>query len=179
MGTSAETDEALAARARAGDRAAFGELVARFALPLAAFARRRLGDPEESTDVAQATFVRALETIGGLREPRAVRGWLYGIALNECRRRRRGIARLETALRAWLDHRSARERAALDPDEGDVARAALAELPERQRLAVELRVLEGLTCDEAALALGCTTGTVKANLHHGLAKLRARLGGDA
>lgn len=177
MGTSAETDEAIAARARAGDRAAFGELAARFAAPLAAFARRRLRDGEEATDVAQATLVRALETIGGLRDPRAVRGWLYGIALNECRRRRRGLARLDAALRAWLDRRSSREPVELD--EMDVARAELARLPEKQRLAVELRILEGLSGEEAALALGCAEGTVKANLHHGLAKLRERLGGDA
>jgi len=176
--TTTEGEEALVVRARVGDRTAFGELASLYSRPLAAFASRRLGDPAEGADVAQAALARALEGLSGLREAGAFRGWLYEIALNECRRRRRGLGRLRAAYDRWRDRRQAEERGRpekLAADEAAVVLAALARLPERQRLAVELRVVEGLTGEEAARALGCTVGTIKANLHHGLERLRAEI----
>lgn len=167
-----ESEAALVARARGGDRAAFGALAARHSKALAAFAARRLGDPVEANDVAQATLVRALESLDTLREPARFRGWLWGIALNECRQRQRALARLARALERWREGRPA---SALPFELGEDVRQALAALPERQRLAVELRVFDGLSCEDAATALGVTAGTIKANFHHALVKLRGRL----
>jgi RNA polymerase sigma-70 factor (ECF subfamily) len=167
---------ALVAAARGGDRGAFGRLAERYAAPLAAFAARRVARGHEAEDVAQATLLRALAAIGELREPERFRGWLYGIALNECRRRHRGLERLRRAYERWRERRSGVVPAPASED-GETARvrAALDKLPERQRLAVELRIWDGLSCDEAATALGVTTGTIKANFHHAIEKLRADL----
>jgi RNA polymerase sigma-70 factor (ECF subfamily) len=170
-----ETETSLVERARAGDRAAFGELFAQNERPLAAFARRRLRPDEDASDVAQAVLARALEEIGSLRDPAAWRGWLYGIALNECRRRNRQRGRLRRALAALEELVLARGPSGLEADETDKVRLAVAKLPERQRLTVELRVWEGLSVADAALALGCTEGTVKANFHHALQRLRREL----
>jgi RNA polymerase sigma-70 factor (ECF subfamily) len=173
-----ESEELLVERARAGDREAFGRLASVHAPRLAGFAARRLGDPGEAADVTQAALARALEAIATLREPAAFRGWLYEIALNECRRHRLGRGRLRAAYERWRSWRETFGRGRAEPiddDEAALVRRALVLLPERQRLAVELRVVEGLTGEEAARALGCTVGTIKANLHHGLARLRSEI----
>jgi RNA polymerase sigma-70 factor (ECF subfamily) len=170
-----ETDQALVARARAGQRDAFGILVARHEAALVAFARRRL-DADQARDAVQAAFTFALERLSDLRDPGAFKGWLFGVTLNECRRRQRGLRRFARALERWFDRRPAPTvRDDGQDDRQDVVRAAVARLPERQRLAVELRIWDGLSCEQAALALGCTTGTVKANFHHALTKLRREL----
>jgi RNA polymerase sigma-70 factor (ECF subfamily) len=177
IGTETESETDLVERARKGDRPAFGALVSRYASPLAAFAARHVRTQEEARDVSQAVLLRALEMLPTLREPASFRGWVYGIALNECRRRQRSLFRLRRAVERWSQGRSRDDATPAEPPAShDAVHAALAALPLRQRLAVELRIWEGLTCEEAALALGCTPGTIKANFHHALAKLRSRLG---
>jgi len=169
----------LVERARRGDRAAFGSLAMEHENALVAFAARRLGAPGEAEDAVQAVLARALEHLTELEDPKAFRGWLYAITLNECTRRRRGMARLRAALgrvKELVLARSGKE-APLGTDEAELVRAAVKELPSKQRLTVELRVWEGLSCEETARVLGTTEGTVKANFHHALSKLRERLGG--
>ncbi|MBI3723821.1 RNA polymerase sigma factor [bacterium] len=176
----ADLERELVLSARGGDREAFGKLVERYAGPLAAFASRQLDSLDEARDVAQATLVRALASIGSLRDADRFRGWVYAMALNEVRKRKRGLARLRRAYEKW------RERAAVrapssppDEERSREVRTALSRLPEKQRLAVELRLWEGLSCEEAATALGCTAGTIKANFHHAVTKLRAELSRSA
>lgn len=171
-------ERSLVERARTGDRTAFGALAEQYAQPLAAFARRWVGSTDEAHDAAQAAIAQALAGIDRLEDPAAFRGWLYGIALNECRKRHRRAGRLARALaglREVLVGRSS-EPGEEAVDAGRV-RAAVARLPEKQRVTVELRIWEGLSCAEAAVALGCTEGTVKANFHHALKKLRDELEG--
>lgn len=175
----ASVERALVERARAGDRAAYGTLAASLAPLLAAFAARHVAGAADAADVAQASLLRGLETLPSLEDPARFRGWLYAIALNECRRRHRGLVRLRRAYERWRERRTgeaARASPPGEPDEAERVRAAVSRLPERQRLAVELRLWEGLSVEDAARALGCTEGTVKANLHHALAKLREALG---
>ena len=173
----APDEKLLVERAQGGDRIAFGTLASRHEVALVAFAARRLGDGGEARDAVQAVLARALEHVGELEDRGAFRGWLYAITLNECTRRRRGMARLRTALGRLRELVAARAQASIGADEAELVRAAVRTLPEKQRLAVELRIWDGLSCEETALALGCTEGTIKANFHHALAKLRGRLGG--
>ena len=58
-------------------------------------------------------------------------------------------------------------------------RAAVTALPPEHRAVVELRFFAGASLDEIASLLDCPLGTVKSRLHHGLAKLRQSIGGDA
>ena len=182
----ADAERLLVERARAGDRTAFGALVERYSVPLAAFARRWVdrGEAQDAAhDVVQTTFAQALSSIPALHDACAFRGWLYGIALNECRRRRRSAGRLRRALAGLTDVLLGRgpvlPAEPADPEEAEAVRTAVARLPERQRATVELRMWEGLSCAEAAVALGCTEGTIKANFHHALKKLRVDLEGHA
>src|SRR5947208_9966387 len=81
----------LVERARAGDRAAYGELVERFQPTVYALALSRLRNPVEAQELAQEVFVHAMTKLDQLREPAAFAGWLRQItvrmALNRLTRR--------------------------------------------------------------------------------------------
>jgi RNA polymerase sigma-70 factor (sigma-E family) len=81
--------------------------------------------------------------------------------------------------RRWLERRSGDDRGERELDaqaaDEELFRAALAQLPERQRAAVVLRYWEDASEREIAEALGCTAGTVKRHLHRGVGRLRQLL----
>jgi RNA polymerase sigma-70 factor (ECF subfamily) len=72
---------ALIARAQAGDREAFGELVQRFHPAVYAVALARLRDPNEATELAQEVFIHAMQKIAQLRDPHCFVGWLRQITV--------------------------------------------------------------------------------------------------
>src|SRR5262245_58545128 len=89
-GAAADVEDRLALRCRAGDSAAFDELVSRYQLRLFRFACRLLHDRAEAEDALQETFVRAFRALPTYRPDGFFSSWIYRIALNECRRRLRG-----------------------------------------------------------------------------------------
>ncbi len=172
-------EHALIERARAGDRAAFGELVRIHREAVYRFVARWLADPDLALDVAQDVFVRAFNGLNGYRGDGRFRTWLFSIALNAARsvarkRNRRGEVQLDEIahipdLRTPPDAKAARAEA--------LARAAaeLATLPEKQRGAVTLRIHEGLSFKEIGEIIGCSEGSARVNYHHGIQKLREAL----
>ena len=82
----------LVERSRAGDRAAFCELVALFLEPLATLIRYRT-DPRVKEDLLQEVLLLAWININQIRDPRRFRAWIFQIATNECRchHRRRAL----------------------------------------------------------------------------------------
>src|SRR5688572_25560120 len=146
-------DSALLDRARAGDRAAFGALVERHHVVLAALIRQRGGVRAPIEDLVQETFARALTHLGGFRGRASFVTWAGSIALNlasDWRRKETRRARLTP--RADVEHDAL--PCAQTPQGSDLvqrredaatARAALDELPAPMRLAVTLRVVEELS----------------------------------
>jgi RNA polymerase sigma-70 factor (ECF subfamily) len=101
------------------------------------------------------------------------------IVVNEARavgrrRGRRGETPLDEA-GALADGGDDPARRAVLRSESERARACLARLPEKQRLAVQLRIDEGLSFREVAEASGSTEGAARVNYHHGIRKLREML----
>jgi RNA polymerase sigma-70 factor (ECF subfamily) len=150
-------------------------------------ALRVLGDPRDAEEAAQDAFVRAYRALGGydgarIRELR-LRPWLATIVLNLCRSR---LARRPQAARTTLSLDLAlpgelepRTDDAHGPAAASAARATALEwanlllsLPPAYRSAVVLRHVDGLSYPELALALDRPEGTVKAQVHRGLALLR-------
>ncbi len=76
----AEAD--LVQRAQAGDRAAFGSLYESYLTPIYDFALGMVRNRADAEDVASATFLKAVERLGGLKDASAFKGWLYAIARN-------------------------------------------------------------------------------------------------
>lgn len=177
-------DEApLLDAARAGDLAAFNQLVHAYQGLVYNVCVRMLGQPGPAEDAAQEAFLAAWRNLGRLRGER-FRPWLLRIAANACtdelrRRRRKGAASLDTALDAGLPHPEdpapSPEAASLDAELRDRIESALRRLPSDQRLAVVLRDLQGLDYEEVAAVMKTSLGTVKSRINRGRAKLRALL----
>jgi RNA polymerase sigma-70 factor (ECF subfamily) len=174
----AQQDEAaLVARVVAGDRAAFGILVERYAGVARRVARAVLGNAEDADDAAQDAMLSALLKLDQYDPRRPFGPWLLRIVANAAtdRRRRRTVRRTEpldvgfTAGGARPD--TTMERRAL----GERLRQALAELPERRRIAVVLFDVEGYSHAEIAAMLGLPEGTVRSEVFHARRRLRVLL----
>ena len=174
----AQQDEAdVVVRAAAGDRSAFGVLVERYAGVARRVARAVLGNPEDADDAAQDAMLSALVKLDQYDPRRPFGPWLLRIVANAAtdRRRRRTVRRVEP-LDAALTAGGPRpdttaERRAL----GERLRQALAELPERRRVAVVLFDVEGYSHAEIAGILGIPEGTVRSEVFHARRRLRVLL----
>jgi RNA polymerase sigma-70 factor (ECF subfamily) len=169
----------LVARARAGDRDAFGVLIERYAGPARRVARAMLGDPDDADDAAQDAFLSALVKLGQFDPRRPFGPWLLRIVANAAtdRRRRRKVRRAEALDPAARAPGPGPDADAVRDELGERLRAALAELPERRRLAVELFDVEGYGHAEISRILGVPEGTVRSDVFHARRFLRSRLAG--
>ncbi len=171
----AEVDGWLAGAAAEGDEGAFEQLVRRHTAALYAGALRATGSPELAQDVVQEAWLSVWLGLPGFRQQSAVRTWLVRIVttkgLNALRRPHRTVpleAVPEPVTAGTEREAELRERAA-------AVRVAIAQLPVRQREAVVLRDLEGLSYDEVAAALGCSVASVKSALFRGRQALAVAL----
>jgi len=171
-------DEAeLAARARAGDRAAFGTLVERFAPQARRVARAVLQNPEDADDAAQDAFLSALVKLDQYDPRRPFGPWLMRIVANAAtdRRRRRAVRQTEPLAPELAGGGSRPDRDTERRALGERLSAALAQLPERRRVAVVLFDVEGYSHAEIAGVLGVPEGTMQSEVFHARRALRALL----
>lgn len=164
----------------AGPSADFADLVAPHWDVLVRVAGR-LAPPGNRDDVLQDALTLAWRRRAGYDPGRgSVRAWLLVITADQARRSWRRY-------RVW--HPLADEQAAAVPDPAGTAvvpdpavradvEAAIAGLPRRQRLAVQLRYYADLDVEEIAAVMRCSAGTVKSTLHDARGALRSRLGED-
>ncbi len=185
-------DTTLLAALAADLDAAFESLVRARQDRLYSIALRLLGDPDEAEDAAQDTFVRAYRALGTWDRTRILDlrldAWLATIVVNAARTRlrRRGSGGRRESLTFLdeLDHpaaaRSEGPEAHLARREAETAWSVrLLALPERYRAPIVLRHVDGLGYDEIAVVLERPEGTVKAQVHRGLALLRAMVEAEA
>ena len=174
---SGQDEAALVARVVAGDRAAFGVLVDRYAAVARRVARAVLGDPDDADDAAQDALLSALVKLEQYDPRRPFGPWLLRIVANAAtdRRRRRKVRRTEP-LDPGLAASGTRPDTAAERSELSVRlRRALAELPERRRIAVVLFDVEGYAHAEIADILGIPEGTVRSEVFHARRRLRVLL----
>lgn len=154
-------------------------------------ALRLLGDPRDAEEVAQDALVRAYRALGTYEADRIralrLRPWLVAIVLNLARNRatRRREPRTASLDQPGPDGRPLDERLPAPADSGEPAAAVerregidqwaalLADLPARYRVPVVLRHVDRLSFAEMSAALARPEGTLKAQVHRGLALLRA------
>lgn len=153
----------------------FESLLAAHEDRLFTIALRILGDRHDAEEAVQDAFVRAYRALSQYEKARIrelrLRGWLTTIVINVCRNRTRG-GRVQTTELAF----EPAAEPAVDPLSRHHVREAwaglLATLPMAQRTAIVLRHVDGLSYAEMAEALGRPEGTLKAQVHRGLATLR-------
>lgn len=187
------TDEALAARAAAGDEVAFEEIVSRYHARVFRLAWRLTGNDSDAADVLQDTFLRAYRGLASFRGASRFGTWLYSIATNAALAHRRSRARRPSeSLEAYLPRFDGNGVHAATPAELQVAaraeevldrrllaekaRAGIERLPERYREAFVLRDLEELKTAEVADVLGLDPATVRQRVHRARLMLRGYLG---
>jgi RNA polymerase sigma-70 factor (ECF subfamily) len=188
-----ESDEALAARAAAGEGPAFEELVARYQARVYRLACRLTGGDGDAKDVLQETFLAVYRGLPAFRGESRFSSWLYRIATNAALMQRRARARRPAeSLEAFLPQFDAEGRHAGAPVElaaagradelldsrllAEKARAGLERLPEIYREAFVLRDLEELTTAEVAELLGIDAAAVRQRVHRARLMLRGYLG---
>lgn len=176
----ADPDRELAERFRSGDRGAFDLIVRRHQKGVWKIVRRYVKRDADASDVTQQVFVRAFKGLAAFRGAATVRSWLYRIAINcslSWLRDHRREEPTEIAEDSLTQMPVAPGRIASDQD-GAKLRAAIALLPPKQKLVLELRVFDDLSFKEVAELADCTENTAKVNFHYAVKKLRDILGGS-
>ncbi len=193
-----EPDDRLIADLARDLDGSFEALVTGHADRLYSIALRMLGDPRDAEEAAQDALVRAYRALSDYEADRIqalrLRPWLATIVLNLCRSRagrraRRGTPPLSLDMAVpggtapSLDPAAPPQQTPTAIVERHAAREAwamrLAGLPVPYRAAVVLRHVDGLSYPEVAEALGRPEGTVKAQVHRGIAMLRTMLEAEA
>jgi RNA polymerase sigma-70 factor (ECF subfamily) len=181
-------DEALIARLAAGDTAALSLLYDRYAGAVFSLVARIVGDRQSAEDLLQEVFVRVwqrAETYQGARgKPLTwVLGIAHNLAIDEVRRRRRRPLEADerddegqvAALQSLPSDDPGPAELAWERLRREQIVAALEQLPEAQRILIELAYFEGYTQSQLATRLGEPLGTVKTRMRLAVQKLRELL----
>jgi RNA polymerase sigma-70 factor (ECF subfamily) len=174
-----DSDEDLLRQVGEGDRDAFERLYERYARPVFGLGLKRLGDRDQAEDALQETFASVWRSASSYRPDRGPAApWLYAVARNaivdRARARREPIAeapdtaspeagpaeRAEAGWVAWRLHR------------------AFEDLPQAERVVLELAYWSGMSQSEIADFLAIPLGTVKTRTRNGLARLSDLLEGE-
>jgi len=163
---------------QAGDTEAFDLLVRRYMRQAFAVAYRVLGHHEDAEDVVQEAFLAALASIRTFDTSRRFGPWLYRIVVTRGLNFRKARSRRTTEALEDAGVASGAPGPAADAEQAGLratVAAALARLPERQRMVVQLFELDGFSGAEIATMLGISPGTVRWYLHEARQALRGML----
>ena len=196
---SARADEsALLERLRAGDDAAYEELVRSYGGRMLAVARRFLHAEDDARDAVQEAFLSAFKALDRFEGNARISTWLHRIVVNAClmklrTRRRKPEKSIEELLPGFLEDGHMTQEAVPWSENAEtlagraevaaLVRAKIDELPEGYRNVLLLRDIEELDTEETAQAMGLTPNAVKTRLHRARQALRTllepELGGGA
>lgn len=185
-------------RLRAGEAAAFTDLVNEQSAHVYALLYRLTEDQEDARDLTQETFLQAFRHIHRFRGDADLKTWLYRIAVNQARNRWRWWRRRRRDVTFSLDERGADtnggttplyericdqqcpnpEQLAIAREQEQMLLSALHALARSYREVVVLRDIEGLSYEQVAATLEISVGTVKSRLSRGRTELRRRLAGS-
>jgi len=189
------TDGELVQRVLGGQRHAFDELVGRYQRQAVAVSYRLLGNTQDALEVTQDSFLKAFTSLDSLQKPEAFGGWLMRIVSNlslNYRRSRKTRSQLplddllgpsdsQQADGAtgggseWMARDDDPVHALASKEMGQRLQDALAELPEKQRLAIVLFAIQEMPQKDVAEALGCSVEAVKWHVFQGRKKLKELL----
>ena len=183
------SDHALIEATKGGDEAAFAEIMGRYRNPITNYLYRFLNDYEEAVDLAQETFVRVYFAIDRYHTQFAFSTYIYRIATNlaisEIRRRKRRKLLSLTGLFQGdgdqavefqpPDKRPLPDAELIDGERDRTLAAAIATLPEKYRVPIILRDIEGKSYDEVAEIMGLGLGTTKSRISRARGLLKEKL----
>ena len=164
-----------------GDRAAFEQIIIRYEGRVMTLAGRLLGSRDDAPDAAQEVFLRAFKYLHRVDPGRPLEPWLFRIAINVCRdlirRRAQRHATFVDGDPAEAIDRSSDPCAGLErKQQRAILHRALERLPEKERLAIVLRDIEGLSTADVAAILQSSETTVRSQVSRGRLRLKAAIG---
>ena len=200
-----QVEDDLVARLRAGDEAAFAQLVDEWSPVMLHVAGRYVANTQAAEDVVQEAWLGVIKGLPRFEGRSSLRSWAFSILINRAKTRRTRDFRLvpsatmtapeqdgpvvdpgrfqgpdgrypghwgsDGAPRPWEEP----ETGALGREVGELIDRALDDLPERQRLVVQMRDVQGMSSDEACAALQLSPQNQRVLLHRGRSALRAVL----
>jgi len=183
------SDHALIEATKSGDEQAFAEIMSRYRNPITNYLYRFLNDYEEAVDLAQETFVRVYFAIDRYHTQFAFSTYIYRIATNLAiseirRRKRRKLLSLtglfqgegdETVEFQPPDKKPLADAELIDAERDKTIAAAIAALPEKYRVPIILRDIEGKSYDEVAEIMELGLGTTKSRISRARGLLKEKL----
>jgi RNA polymerase sigma-70 factor, ECF subfamily len=188
--TPVDDEATLIAQLRAGDQAAFEQVVRQYGGRLLAVARRIVGTEEDARDVVQDAFMNAFKSLDRFEGNAKLSTWLHRIAVNAAlmklrTRKRKPEQPIDSMLPGFNEEGHFEERfqsweepvdKALEREENrELVRRQIDALPESYRTVLVLRDIEGLDTEETANMLGLSVNATKIRLHRARQALRAML----
>src|SRR6266851_4082336 len=179
-GLTALDERALVDACLANQPGAFDLVVERHRRSVYQLCYRFVGNHEDASDLSQDVFLRAFRGLRNFRGQSSLATWLYRIGVNVCLNRvsAKTLASESIEERQFVDERaeSPSDRV-LKAERSARVRAAIAQLPRKQRATLILRTYHEMSHQEIADVLGSSVGAVKANFFHALGNLKKLLGG--
>lgn len=180
-----DREKGLLERAKAGDIAAFEQLIESYQKKIFNIALRMLGNYDDAGDLSQEVLIRIYKSIGSFKEQSSFSTWIYRITTNVCldeirKRKNRKIISLDEEIRLE-DGEMKRQIESEEPSPEETAEAkdlkkivndAIGKLSEEHRIVIVLRDLQGLSYEEIAEVLKCPEGTVKSRINRGRQALK-------
>lgn len=172
----------LIERAAAGDMVAFEEIMKHSEKRVMRMTWRMLGNEADARDAAQEVFLRVYKYLGRFKQDQPFFAWVYQITVNVCRDIAKKRQQYNTqfislendngAASAVYDNQADAEEILIRGQERELMLRAIATLPERERAAILLRDLEGLSTDEVAHIMKSTATTVRSQISSARQKIR-------
>jgi RNA polymerase sigma-70 factor (ECF subfamily) len=178
---SGATVDSVIAKAKAGDNQAFEALMIKYQRQVMGTSMRLLGNLDDARDAVQEVFLRLYKYLHTLDETRQVEPWLYRVTINVCRdlgRKRASsihVSYEQEVIAGNMHEISSSSDIEADlglAQEKQIIREALETLSEKERSAVVLRDLEGLTTEEVAKVLGSSAVTVRSQISMARVKIK-------
>jgi RNA polymerase sigma factor (sigma-70 family) len=163
-----------------GDSSAFEQIILRHERRVMSMASRLMGARDDAKDVAQEVFLRAFKYLHRLDVSKPVEPWLIRITINVCRdaarqRQRRLATFVDIGASETIDQSPDPYAGFARKQEQLLLQRALERLPEKERLAIVLRDVEGLTTAEVAAILQSSETTVRSQVSRGRLRLKVAL----
>lgn len=162
------------AGARTGDLAAFETVMRRHERLVLVTALRLLGNIEDAKDASQEVFLRLYRNLRKVESEGICQAWLYRVTVNVChdigRKRKPSVAMEDVP--DPVSTADDPQESATGSERQRVLRMSLRTLSEKERAALVLRDLEGLSTEEVARALGSSEATVRSQISKARAKMR-------
>ncbi|HTS28952.1 MAG TPA: sigma-70 family RNA polymerase sigma factor [Bryobacteraceae bacterium] len=160
--------------AKAGDLAAFEQIMRQYERMVLVTALRLLGSLADAQDVSQEVFLKLYRNLGKVESSAAFPGWLYRVTVNAChdlRRRRPPSVPMEDAGEMPSGEADPQQQTAAG-ERRRVLEMSLRILSEKEREALVLRDLEGLSTEEVARVLGSSEATVRSQISKARVKVK-------